>query len=561
MDEYFQFVEYAILDNYLKFDGKINQGAVIGKIISQYPEKKNDVLTLRNDIQKVLEEVLKKSHEENNNKFESLKSKYVVEKKEKSIFDSIGIKQGEKIITAFPPGPEKYPHIGHAKASLLNYLLAKEYNGKFYLRFEDTNPDLVKEEFYGIIMRDLEWLGIKWDKLDYASDYMEYFIDCATDLVKRDLAYVCTCKSEVISENRKNSIECDCRKKSVEEQIELWKNFDKNKSGEAILRLKTDLAHKNSTMRDPAIFRIIDAKHARLGDKYKSYPMYDFQNALLDGKLGVTHRIRSKEFEMRDELHAYIRDLFKLPQTKLISIGRFNMKDMLMSGRHIRELLQSGEIDGWDDPNVGTIVALKRRGFMAEAIKNFVVSTGISKNEATMSWEDIIKQNRRILDKTAKRFFFVRNPIEIEIEGVKKQEIELKCIPGNNDLIRKINIDSHFYIEEKDYQKIIESNDELYRLMDAINFTKEKIGENKFVFKFHSNSYEDFKGKGNNIIHFVPKNESIDVDVYTPEHEHILGKGEINLKELNKGDVIQFERYAFVILDNKEKMLFYFTHN
>lgn len=560
MDEYLEFLEYAILDNYIKFKGKINQGAVIGKIISQYPDKKKDIANLRNDINNLSDKINSRDMKENSNLFNKLKSKYQIEKKEKSIFDSIGIKEGDTIITAFPPGPEKYPHIGHAKASLLNYLLAKEYNGKFYLRFEDTNPDLVKEEFYKIIMDNLKWLGIKWDQLDYASDNMQYFIDCATKLVNEQKAYVCTCPSDIISENRKKGIECSCRNKSLKEQKELWENFNNFNSGEAILRLKIDLKHKNSTMRDPAIYRIIDKTHARLANKYKSFPMYDFQNALLDGKLKITHRIRSKEFEMRDELHAYIRDLFNLPQTKLISIGRFNMKDMLMSGRHIRELVKQGKIDGWDDPNVGTIVALKRRGFTAEAIKNFVVSTGISKNEATMTWEDIIKQNRRILDKTAKRFFLVKDPVEITIQNTPEKEIELKCIPGNEKLTRSLKINSNFYIEKKDYEKILNSDDKIFRLMDAINFTKEKINKD-IIFKFHSFDFQDFKEKGNTIIHFVPKEQSIDIDVYTPEHKHILAKGEINLKDLKENDIIQFERYAFARLDNKKKMLFYFTHN
>lgn len=555
MDEnYSEFLKFAILDNYVKFNGKANVGSIIGKMVQQYPEVKKNIQNLRKEITEEIENIKNNSMDHNREVLEKLSSKYKEEKEERGFFDSLKIPEGSKVVTAFPPGPEKYPHIGHAKAALLNYELAKEYGGKFYLRFEDTNPELVREEFYDIIQDNLKWLGIKWDRLDYASDYIPKLNEFALKLIKNGKAYMCTCSPETMKENRDKGEACACRNRSVEENVSLWEKFNDAKKGSMVLRLKIDLKHKNSTMRDPTIYRIVEAKHPRLKEKIRAIPTYDFQNPVLDGLLGVTHRFRSKEFEMRSELHEYIREILDLYPTKTIEFGRFNLKGMLMSGRKIRELLNEGKIDGWDDPNVGTIVALKRRGFTKEAIKNFVLSTGFSKNEATIEWSDFLKHNKRVLDKKAKRFFFVRDPVKITIENTPEKIVELKLNPNSSET-RKIKINSEFFIERKDFESLSSEN-EIFRLIDAVNFKREN---DKFVYV--SDSYEDFKGKGSKIIHFAPVDYSVDATIYTPEHELIRGKAEKNILDLAEGEIIQFERVAFCRLDNKDKMLFFFTHD
>ncbi len=290
------------LKNALDYKGKANPGAIMGKVIAAHPEWKEKRGELASKINIIVNEVNKIGFENLRKTLEEEAPEMLEKKKkeERNIFAALGIKEGEKVVTAFPPGPEKYPHIGHAKASLLNYLLAKQHGGEFKLRFEDTNPKLVQSIFYDIIQENLKWLGIEWSELIYASDHMEKFYAlCEKALASRD-AYVCSCSAEKVHESREKGTPCECRDRSNNENLEMWKSMQNDvPEGHAIVRLKIDLAHNNSTMRDPTIFRIIDQAHARQGKKYRVWPNYDWQNAIMDSETGVTHRIRSKEFELR----------------------------------------------------------------------------------------------------------------------------------------------------------------------------------------------------------------------------------------------------------------------
>ncbi len=580
-----QEIKAIALENALKFGGKASNGAVIGKIIVSYPELKKDIKNLSKAVSEAVEEISKKSLDEQKKELDEIKGKLgnsiykrksqkqkskKAEESKKSLFSFIKIscseenngkdKKSREIITAFPPGPEKYPHIGHAKAILLNYLLAKEYNGKFILRFEDTNPELVKKEFYEIMQENFRWLGIEWDELIYASDYMELFYKHCRSLIEKGKAYVCFCPKEKIKEGRLKGIACKCRKKSPEENLKAWKNMPCLKPGEAIVRLKISLKHKNSTMRDPAIFRIIDKEHARHKSKYRLWPNYDFQNAIMDGYSGITHRLRSKEFEMRNELHGYIQELLGYKKTKIYEFGRLNLSGVLSSGRVIREKIEKGELIGWDDPSLTTIVALRRRGFLPEAIKSFVLSTGITKADATLTWDDLIVQNRRIVDKKAMRYFFINEPIEITIENAPTLELKLRKHPTAELGFRKLKTGKSFFIEKKDYEKIKAMKiGSLIRLMDCLNFRKD---DDKFVFE--SLSYDEFKKESCDklIIHFLPKDEeNIAVKIVMPDKELKKGLAESSAAEIKENDIVQFERFGFCRLDSRKEMIFWFTHS
>jgi len=542
--------KYA-LENAVKFKGKANPGAIIGKLLSKKPELKDELKDLQPKIQKIVNEINSMSIEKQLEEHMKLAPE-VKKHEEKNMFASLNIEQNN-IITAFPPGVEKYPHIGHAKAITLNTELAKQYNGKFFLRFEDTNPKLVKKEFYEIMIENFKWLGIQWDRIDYASDHMDLFYNHAQRLVEDGHAYMCTCNTDQIKESRMKSLPCACRALPVLEHIQKWDQFKVMKEGSAVLRLKIDLEHKNSTMRDPTIFRIIDHAHARHNTKYRVWPNYDFQNSVMDGESGITHRIRSKEFEMRDELQAHIQKLLNYNITNIYSIGRLNLEGVPTSGRIIREKLENKELIGWDDPTLTTIVALRRRGFTPEAIKSFVLSTGISKAEATLTWDDLIVQNRRILDSEANRYFFVWDPIEITIKNTPDKQVEHKLHPDDPERGKRIfNIDGRFFLTKEDYDQIEEGK--IYRLMDCINFTKQN---NEFV--FHSEDYQTFKEEGEKIIHYLPKTNLTDVEILMPNKEIIKGLAEP--MQINEGDIIQFERFGFCRLDkDSEPLKFWYTH-
>ncbi|MBN2459557.1 glutamate--tRNA ligase [Candidatus Woesearchaeota archaeon] len=559
-------IEKYALDNAAKYDGKANPGAVIGHIIKELPDVKSDMKALAMKVNAKIKEInklgaaaQKKLLEE---KYPEMLEKK--EKEEKDIFAFLGIKPGDKVKTAFPPGPEKYPHIGHGKALLLNYLLAKKYNGKFVLRFEDTNPELVKKEFYDIMMDNFKWLGAEWDELQYASDNMDLFYSMAEKVIMSGNAYMCTCSQEDIKEKRLKGFGCKCRDKKPEQNLDEWKDFPKAGAGKAVLRLKIDMKHENSTMRDPVIFRIIDAPHARLGTKYRVWPNYDFQNAIMDGYYNITHRLRSKEFEMRSELQGYIQDLIGITNTVTYEFARFNLEGVPSSGRIIREKIANNELIGWDDPSLTTIVALRRRGFLPEAIREFLVGTGITKSESTMTWDDMIVHNRRMLDQRAERYFFIAEPQKITIGDAPGQEIELDLHPDNKHGGRKLRTKDEFYLAKADFVLVNKGKKaDLFRLMDCLNFSKQG---KEFVFK--SLDYKDYKDKGKRIMHFLPLQQGlVSVEVMMPDKNIIKGLGEPLMAKLKQGDVIQAERFGFMRLDRiekgsdgKDKLVFWFTH-
>lgn len=538
--------KYA-LQNAIKFGGKADAGAVIGKVISEMPSAKGKELAAK--VQEIITKVnsmsLKDQVEELNSVAPELLEKK--EQKERDIFAFLDIKPGTKVVTAFPPGPEKYPHIGHAKALLMNYELAKKHNGKFVLRFEDTNPRLVKKEFYEIMLENFAWLGAKWDKLEYASDYMEKFYQLCEDLIKKNLAYACTCKKEEIRAKRFKGEECGCRLNDHVKNMELFKEMPKMEEEACVIRLRLDMNHKNTTMRDPAIFRIIKHKHARLGTKYAAWPSYDFQNAVMDGIEGVTHRLRSKEFEMRNELQRYIQRTLGFKETHIYEFARFELEGVETSGRLIREKIQNKELLGWDDPSLATLVALRRRGFQPEAIKEFVLSTGLSKAESTLTWDDLIVHNRRVLDKEAKRFFMVTKKRKVKIKYAPKMDIKIPLHPDAPKMgYREFKTGEEFYIDDDLKPR------QIYRLMHLFNF---KDGE--FLSTEHN---PELKAK---IIHWLPADdELVNVDVLKPDKSTVEGLAEKGVKKLKTGEVCQFERMFFTRLDKKEKtkMKLWYTH-
>jgi glutamyl-tRNA synthetase len=536
-----------VLDNAISYKGKSNLKAVAGHLIGKHPELKKDMKEFMKELQELVEDVNSKSLEYQKKELEKLGEVEKVKRKESGLFDFFEIKEGDKVITAFPPGPEKYPHIGHSKALLLNYLLAKSHGGKFILRFEDTNPELVEKKFYDIMLDNFKWLDVRWDELQYASDHIDLFYDYGKDLVESNQAYVCFCKSDEIKMNRRKKASCGCRSVDDIQNLRNWLDFFEAKKGSSVVRLKIDMKHKNAVMRDPTIFRIITKEHPRTKKRYRVWPTYEFQNSIMDGYFGVTHRLRGKEFEAMAELQKYIQRLLKLTVTNTYEFARFNMKGILSSGRIIREKIKKKELRGWDDSRLTTLVALRRRGFLPQAIMDFVVSTGISKSEGTLTWDDLIIKNKRIIDDKANRYFFIEKPKKIKIENFEGKKVEVPLHPDHLDRgNRKFKVGNEFYISE-DIKKT-----KNYRFMHLFNF---KNG------KFVSEGLDKkLKAK---LIHWLPVSKDLaKVRVLMDDGKYISGVAESALKKLKEGDIVQFERFGFVRLDKKgkSKLEFIFTH-
>lgn len=549
-------IRKLVLLNAVKHGGKANPGSIVGGVLGDFPDLKQDMKALMQEINAIVKEINSLDETEQKDALLEIDPEALDKKQEeRDIFAFLKILPEAKIRTAFPPGPEKYPHIGHAKAAILNFKLAKQFKSEFYLRFEDTNPDLVKEEFYKIIQDDLHWLGVTWDKLLCASDYMQLYYDHAEKLLKQGNAYYCTCTQEQTKEHREKGKECKCRSNSPEQNVELWKAMPNQEQGAATIRLKIDMNHKNTTMRDPAMFRINKTPHARHKDKYAVWPTYDFQNSIMDGHFEITHRLRSKEWEMRSELQKYIQGLLGYKPTTTYEFARFNLEGVESSGRKIREGIQEGRFLGWDDPSLTTLAALRRRGFQPEAIAEFVVKTGMTKNEATLTWDDLIVHNKRFLDEHADRHFFVESPVKITIKNAPRKKFQLNLHPTNKKGGRDFETHEDFLITKKDKDSLMVG--EIYRLMECLNFKVTGKDEYEFV----DESIDTYRSKGKGMLHYLPDNaENVEITVMLPDKTVAKGLAESSTKNVKEGEVIQFERFGFARLDDRSKNSYWFTH-
>lgn len=540
------------LENAIKFKGKANPGAVIGPLMGMFPDFKQNMKEMQPIVNEVVNLVNSMSVEEQKKEFENIGSvKKEKEKGKKDDLPALGNAEVGKVITRMPPGPSKYAHLGHALSFIINYLYAKKYEGKCILRFDDTNPDADLQEYVDAIKKDLiDYLGLVPEKIIHASDDIDKLIGFAEKIIKEGKAYTCNCSSEITSENRRNMKECEHRNRSTNEILNDWSKMKQGNVSEFVLRLKIDMKHKNAVMRDPAIFRVIKNKHYRQGKKYKVWPLYDFESACEDGMNGTTHVLRSNEFDSRIELHNYIAKLFGFNLVEYKHYGRFNILGCLTQGREIRKKIESGEYIGWDDPRLVTLKALRRRGIVKESFYELAKIAGLSKQATNLDFRTIAAINRSILDKTAKRFYCILDPVEINVKGVDCFDVELDLHPYNQKNGRKFSVDGSFLIEKKDFETI---NGEV-RLIDCLNFKDMKM---------ISTDFKDFKGK--NKIHWLPNDVSqlVDIEILMDDNTIKKGKAEKNINMIKVDDIIQFERFGFCRLDSIEGNVykFYFTHN
>ena len=370
-----------------------------------------------------------------------------------------------RVVTRFPPEPNGYLHIGHAKSILLNYGLAKEYNGQFNLRFDDTNPTKEKEEFVDSIKADVEWLGAKWhgDVL-FASGYFDKMYEAAVKLIRKGKAYVCDLTAEQIREYRgtltEPGKESPYRDRSVEENLELFENMKKGMyaDGEKVLRAKIDMASPNINMRDPVIYRVAHISHHRTGDKWCIYPMYDFAHPIEDATEGVTHSICTLEFEDHRPLYDWVvKEVGYENPPKQIEFAKLYLNNVITGKRYIKKLVEEGIVDGWDDPRLVSIAALRRRGFTPESIKNFVELVGVTKSQGAVEYPMLEYCIREDLKLKAKRMMAVLNPVKLVIDNYPDNQVEYMEVPNNQENpelgIRKVPFTKELYIEREDFME------------------------------------------------------------------------------------------------------------
>ncbi len=379
---------------------------------------------------------------------------------------------GGRVHTRFPPEPNGYLHIGHAKSVLLNYWIAKEYGGKFNLRFDDTNPEKEEQEYVDAIKRDVRWLGVDWeDREFYASDYFEQLYQWAEELIKKGKAYVCDLSPEEVSEYRGKAIiqdgkvvtppgkESPYRNRSVEENLDLFRRMRAGEfpDGSKTLRAKIDMAHPNLNMRDPVMYRIMHVRHHRTGDQWCIYPTYDWAHGQSDSIEGITHSICTLEFEDHRPLYDWFLDQLGVHHPRQIEFARLNLTYTVMSKRLLLQLVQEGYVRGWDDPRMPTLAGMRRRGYTPEAIHEFVRRVGVSKRESITELELLEHCVRQDLNKRALRRLAVLDPLKVIITNYPDGQVEwLDAINNPEDVsagTRKVPFSQVLYIERDDFME------------------------------------------------------------------------------------------------------------
>ncbi len=466
-------IKTIVLRNAIQYGGKARNENVISKIIAQRPDLRNNLKILIPEIKSTVQEINSLTLNEQKALFariaphESAEKKKVTGDHDTNLPALQGAQMGN-VITRFPPEPNGYPHIGHAKAAIIDEEYARRYNGKLILRFDDTNPSNEKTEYYEAIREGLEWLEIEPDIVKNTSDDIKLLCDYGKKLVEIDGAYVCKCTQPVMRDLRSKGLACDCRTDAAHAGDLLRKFFDGSfEPNIAVLRFKGNMADQNTAMRDPTLFRIIDGHHPKLGNSNRVWPTYDFAAPIEDSLDGVTHALRTKEYELRNALYFAILERLSLRQPAMLEFSRLEFEGMPVSKRKIKPLVEKGLVQGWDDPRLPTLAAIKRRGFLPQAIRKFVLSLGLTLSETKPPFEALEAFNRKIIDPRCIRLFFVRDPVQLQVRNGSSKDVTLSNHPSINLGHRKIRVSNSFYISGDDAASI-RVGDEI-RLMELYN--------------------------------------------------------------------------------------------
>jgi glutamyl-tRNA synthetase len=556
MDELEEVVYKHALMNAVKHKGSASPKAVMGSIMSQEAELRSRAKEIGPLSAKIVAKVNELSKEEQQAEMDKLGLE-IHEKKQvkKEGLDELPGSH-DNVVMRFAPNPSGPLHIGHARAAVPNGEYVKKYGGKFILRIEDTDPKRVYPPAYDMIQEDLKWLGIEPDEVYFQSDRFEIYYKYAEELIKRGAAYMCTCDGGEFKKLKDNCQPCPHRNQSVEENLKLWEQFPSMEAGSAVLRIKTDINHKNPAIRDWVAFRIVDEEHPRLGKKYRVYPMMNFSVSVDDHLMGMTHVLRGKDHLANSEKQKYLYKHMGWDTPEFIHYGRLKMEDIPLSTSKVKEGIESGKYSSWTDPRLGTLRAIARRGIQPEAIWNLMVEIGVKMSDSAVSWKKIYGLNRNVIEDKANRYFFVKNPVKIDVgdcpEEFSNFALEKELHPdfperGN----RTLDFNGSVYIDGDDFK------DGHIRLMDLIN-----IDIDNGTVKFNSASFEDARKIKARIIQFVPTEEAIKAEVVMDDASVVEGFCEKDCKNLEVDDVIQFERFGFVRLDEikDDKLVFYYAH-
>ncbi len=567
--------KFALL-NALGHDGEARVQPVLGKLFAEHPDLRAKIKEIGSIVAKVVKEVNKLSLNEQKVMVEKNWPELLVEDRvqEDRVLPQLpNVEKYDRVITRFSPNPDCVLHLGSARAIILSHEYAKMYEGVFYLRFEDTDPKMKKPrlEFYDSIRNDLAWLGCKWDAEYIQSDRLPIYYEQAKNLLKMGHAYVCTCKPEDFREKVKARKPCPCRNSASNEHLLRWERMldGTYEEGEAVVRIKTDLDHPNPAVRDWPALRIIDTKkcpHPRVKSKYRVWPLYNFASGIDDHLMGITHIIRGKEHLTNKVRQEYMYRHLGWEYPEALQYGRLKITGASLSKSVILQGLRNGIFKNWDDPRLATLGALKKRGITREAIQRLVIDIGPKAADVMLSWENLYAHNRKIIDPTTNRYFFVKDPKRLRVKNIPHAfTAQVPLHPDHPERgyrsfeIKPTGGEASFLVSSGDTAVL--RKERHVRFMSLFNFQITKFGKSLFEGIFHSESYEEAKKLGAILIHWIPTDTGIPCKVVMPNASVAYGLAENDCERLHANEIVQFERFGFVRVDNIDRGLTaYFAH-
>ena len=578
------------LENSVKFGGKPNAKAVLGKLLGKNQELRNQIKSIKPILDEIVLEISKLTLQEQEVKLLELKpdalEKKLSKKEKKTLPELPNAQNYDKIVMRLAPYPSGALHIGNARMVILNSEYVKKYDGDLILFFDDTigspkslrntpKAKYVLPEAYGLIEDGLKWLDITYSKVYYKSNRLEIYYEYCEKLIQDDMAYVCFCNAaEFKNKYKDRKLDCPHRNQTLSFNLKEWKNMLKGKyhEMEVVVRLKTGMRHKDPAQRDQIIMRISEAEHPQVGTKYLVWPMLEFSWAIDDYLIGVTHILRGSDLIKEDYIEEFIWNHFGWKKAEFIHYGRLNFSGLskneenLLSKTKARNNIDNGTYRGWDDPRTWSLQSLKMRGIEPKALKDSLLDLGLSINAINFSVNWLYSKNKDIIDERSNRYFFVEEPAIIEISDVPFSNFVAEPMLQPTDPQkgrRKIRVDTInnrllILISRADFVKL--KADQIIRLKDLINIqiTSIMVSDSKIQARFHSFELN----RNYSIIQWVPKKENVNVSIIKPDGTVSLGNGEIDLQNIPLKKPIQFERYGFVnpIKWENQTLICYFTH-
>ncbi|MDO8428433.1 MAG: glutamate--tRNA ligase [Candidatus Diapherotrites archaeon] len=537
-------------------EGKADVGAVVGKVKAMIPDI--DLKKAMPIIQEAVKEIngmSKETLETEYKKFEEQGYELKPKDKQEGLPAIDWAEQKEKpMITRFAPNPTAPFHLGNARAAIISHEYARKYNGKFILRFDDTDPKVKKSraDAEEIFLRDLTWLGITVDETYFASDRLSTYYHYMRELIKLGKMYACTCETEKWKQLIDNKQGCPCRDLEPEKVEKLFEQMLSHelKEGQIVLRMKTDLLHNDPSIRDWWVAKIVDnPEHPRVGSTYKVWPSYNFASAIDDHELGITLIARGQEHAQNGTKQKYLYDYLGWEYPAEIYFGRVKLQGVILSKSQMEKGIQEGLYTGHDDPRLGTIQAFRRRGFRPEALKDVIIFIGIKSSDTTLEWNFISSENKKYIEKEAVLITFLEQPVNLHVDFSPEKTVELN--EGMYDLKQG---HQSFLVDRKEIEKY--GVGKIVRLKQAYNVRIKSMDP----FEVHSEYVADIKIK--ETIPWLLEENAVDVQIVMPDNSRLVGSAETRILEQKVGQIVHLERLGFGRLDSLEgnQPIVWFTH-